>query len=241
MAAVSLAAVAAAGFIVLIAAVGWQLLASASSADKHRARAIDGPSTAASPTVAARTEPPSGADAAQQIFAELQRYYAANISQGNTIFWASLLSMCIGFAIIFAGVVSAGANGVTAVVAGLAGALGQFIAVTFLVVLRSTQQQATTYAQTLVELHLRDLTRSADERAVELGLRLLEQISADRTDPANATKAAIAFGLIVKQSPTIVEPPAAPVEIPTVDVPITERRNRSGTLTFDDTPGAERH
>jgi hypothetical protein len=240
MTAVSLAAVAAAGFIVLIAAVGWQLLASASSADKHRARAIDGP-PGASPAVTARTEPTSGADAAQQIFVELQRYYAANISQGNTIFWASLLSMCIGFAIIFAGVVSAGANSVTAVVAGLAGALGQFIAVTFLVVLRSTQQQATTYAQTLVELHLRDVTRSADERAVELGLRLLGEISADRTDPANATKAAIALGLIVKQSPTIVEPPAAPVEIPTIDVPITERRNRSGTLTFDDTPSAERH
>ena len=138
--------------------------------------------------------------AAQLIFAQLNEYYAANISQGNAIFWASLLSICIGFAIIFTGIVSAGGNAVTAIVAAIAGVLSQFIAATFLVVLRSTQQQATTYAQSLVELHLRDIARSTDRQGVALGLQLLNEISSDRSNPANATKALIASGLIVKQT-----------------------------------------
>jgi hypothetical protein len=156
--------------------------------------------------------PPDAADP-QQIVAQLNQYYAANISQGNAIFWASLLSMSIGFAIVFVGIVTAGPNSTTAIVAGVAGVLSQFIAATFLVALRSTQQQSTTYAQTLVELRLRDVRAAAEARSVALGLRLLDEIAGDGADAlANQTRATLAMGLIVKDAGPLT--PGAPV-VPT--------------------------
>lgn len=139
------------------------------------------------------------ADASRQIFAQLNEYYAANVIQGNTIFWASLLSMIVGFAFITFGLANAGASSTTAIVAGVAGVFSQFIAATFLVALRSTQAQSTTYAQTLVQLRMHDIRTSADARAIALGLTLLNDLAADGADTlANHTRAAIALGLITK-------------------------------------------
>lgn len=155
-----------------------------------------------------------GDDGAQQhTLAQLNEYYAANISQGNAIFWASLLSMSIGFAIVFAGVVTAGTNTTATVVAGVAGVLSQFIAATFLVALRSTQQQSTTYAQTLTELRLRDLRAADDERATALGLQLLGDIAGDGA-LANQTRASLAMGLIVKTVPVTSPAAATTVTVP---------------------------
>lgn len=229
-----------AGIVALIAIVGIQLFASAHAADQHLARAMDALPAGLTQPHAGSTDAPTPADtAAQQIFAQLQNYYAANIKQGTTIFWATLLAMCVGFAIIFIGIVAAGANGTTAIVAAIAGVLSQFIAATFLVALRSTQTQATTYAQTLVELRLRDVARAADARSIDLGLELLREISGDRSNPANSTKAAIAMGLIVRQPPTVIEPPV--VEAPPINGgTVLEPRARTATITFDDTAAPER-
>jgi hypothetical protein len=228
------------GIVALIAIVGFQLLGSARAADRHLTRAMEAPPAGITQPHADSTDVPAPADsAAQQIFVQLQNYYAANIQQGATIFWATLLAMCIGFAIIFIGVVAAGTNGTTAIVAAIAGVLSQFVAATFLVALRSTQTQATTYAQTLVELRLRDVARAADARSIDLGLELLREISGDRTNPANSTKAAIAMGLIVRQPPTVIEPPA--VEAPPVaGGTMLEPRARATTITFDDASAPER-
>jgi len=111
--------------------------------------------------------------AAQQIFGQLTQYYAANINQSFAIFWASLLAMVAGFIIIIVGIATAGANTANAIVAGTAGVLSQFIAATFLVALRSTQEQSTAYAQSLADLRSRDLRAAADAQATMLGLELL--------------------------------------------------------------------
>jgi hypothetical protein len=151
----------------------------------------------------------------QRIVAQLNEYYAANVNQGNAIFWASLLAMSIGFVIVFVGILNAGNTSTTTIVAGVAGVLSQLIAATFLVALRSTQQQSTTYAQTLVELRLRDLRSATDAQAVALGLELLGEISGDGAQTlANQTRAALAMGLIVNQA---VPPRATPVVPAPVD------------------------
>ncbi len=160
--------------------------------------------------------PAYGDNASQQTFALLNHYYAANISQGTAIFWASLLSMSIGFAIIFTGIVIAtvsptAMSGMTALVTAIAGILSQFVGATFLVALRSTQSQATTYAQSLVELRMRDIRVTADATAIELGLRLLGEIeTGDGQVLADQMRARLALGLILKDgAPEIVIPPPA--------------------------------
>jgi hypothetical protein len=164
---------------------------------------------------------PSGTDeaASQQIFTRLNEYYAANVIQGNTIFWTSLLAMLVGFAFIVFGLTKATSSATTAIVATVAGVFSQFIAATFLVALRATQQQSTTYAQTLVDLRVRDVRAAA----------------------------ALALGLIVKDiTPPAAQPsPPTSVDID-VDDPKraaqVEARTRAQSVAFDtgDTSGAQR-
>jgi hypothetical protein len=85
--------------------------------------------------------------------------------------------MSVGFSIVFVGILTAGTNFEETIVAGVAGVLSQFIAATFLVALRSTQRQSTAYAQTRVELPLRDVRAAADAHSIALGLELLNDIS----------------------------------------------------------------
>ena len=193
---------------------------------------------------------PSGTDeaASQQIFTRLNEYYAANVIQGNTIFWTSLLAMLVGFAFIVFGLTKATSSATTAIVATVAGVFSQFIAATFLVALRATQQQSTTYAQTLVDLRVRDVRAAADAQSVALGLTLLNEISDDGASGlANQTRAALALGLIVKD----ITPPAAQPSPPTsVDIDVddpkraaqVEARTRAQSVAFDtgDTSGAQR-
>jgi hypothetical protein len=179
-------------------------------------------------------------DSSKQIFALLNDYYAANVFQGNTIFWSTLLSMVIGFAFIVYGISKAGADNAVAIVAGVAGVLTQFIGATFLVALRSTQQQSTTYAQTLVELRVRDIRAAADLQATALGLQLLREISDDGAEAlANQTRASIAAGLIVQQSTSAPAAPAAPTILDVDDAPRADRRTatagRVETVASDDT------
>jgi hypothetical protein len=248
----------AAGIVVasLIAGTATQLVRSVRAADDHvatgigfalTASAVDlgnvlriaQPAGRAATAVAPAAPVASDDDSAPTLlFKLLNAYYAANISQGGVIFWASLLSMSIGFAIIIGGVIAAASSGITGIIAAIAGILSQFVAATFLVALRSTQDQATSYAQGLVALRERDVARLADERAVELGLQLLREISADANNPVNPTKAAIALGLIVKQPASVVEQ-APVIEVPAKPAPASER-TRAASVTFDDTPAADR-
>jgi hypothetical protein len=176
----------------------------------------------------------------RQTFTLLNSYYLANISQGTTIFWASLLAMTLGFAIIVIGVVLAGVHSTTAIVAAIAGVLSQFIGATFLIVLRSTQTQATSYAQNLVDLRLHDMRASAQAQSVALGLQLVGDIAADGADVlANQTRAAIAMGLIVGSGPPASTAPAPglPLE-PDASRPAPDAhvRTRVESITFDETP-----
>jgi hypothetical protein len=230
-----------------IVATGTQVVRSAGKANDHLARAaVLGAATSAKPGAAPAIIDTTSStnDTSHQVFALLNEYYAANISQGNTIFWASLLSMSIGFAIIFAGIVSAGANAATAILTTVAGVLTQFIAATFLVALRSTQQQSTTYAQNLMALRMRDVRAADDARAVALGLRLLGEIAGDgATALANTTRAALAMGLIANETTAAAAAPAPPA--PVTDVsdasraqPRAATRSRVESLILDETRGA---
>jgi hypothetical protein len=238
--------------VLLVAVSGSQVLGSANRAKDHLVKAAAmTPQAPASPTTGSALDvrsrafgaPPTD-DASQQIFDQLTQYYAANLSQGQAIFWASFASMVIGFAIIFAGIVTAGANSTTAIVAGVAGVLSQFIAATFLIALRSTQTQSTAYAQTLVELRLRNLRAADDARATALGLQLLSEISGDGAIAlVNTTRAALAMGLIVKQ--TTAPAPAVPPPVPVpADIDVTQRprtepqstaRTRAASVSLDET------
>lgn len=237
--------------LLLVAVGGSQLFGSANRAKDHLAKAAAMmPRAAADPTtrpvpssrLQAFSSPPTD-DASQQIIERLTQYYAANLNDGQAIFWASFVSMVVGFGIVYAGIVTAGANSTTAIVAGVAGVLSQFIAATFLLALRSTQAQSTAYAQTLVELRLHDLRAADEARATALGLQLLGEISGDGAiELANTTRAGLAMGLIVKQTttPARAAPPVpAPVDIDVTDRPRTEPqsvgRTRAASVSLDET------
>jgi hypothetical protein len=203
---------------IVIVLVGWQLTASALATKRHLDRAAflaaapaadaDAPRTRAANERISAT-PPGGNGSASHASAPttvalLNEYFAANINQNNAIFWASLLAMSVGFAIIFGGVVAAGAGSTATIVTAIAGVLSQFIGATFLIALRSTQAQSTAYAQSLVDIHLHDARAAADAQAIALGLQLLGEITSDGSGAlADQTRAAIAMGLIVKQPPTL--------------------------------------
>jgi hypothetical protein len=207
------------GILVLAILIGRQLFSSAGTAKDHLKRAADIAATPPATPAGVASEPraarlralTAGSDpAARQIFDLLTQYYAANISQSLTIFWASLLAMLAGFAIIIVGIATAGSNTTDAIVAGIAGLLSQFIGATFLVALRSTQEQSTAYAQSLADLRTRDVRAAADAQAVALGLELLDQISGDGAAAlVNQTRAALAMGLIVKTPVAATDAPAA--------------------------------
>jgi hypothetical protein len=229
--------------VVLIGFMGTQVYLSSKTAKGHLANAALPRATAATARVAG-ANPSSGVDDVAPIVEQLNQYYAANISQGYAIFWASLLSMIVGFVVILAGIDAAGTNSTTAIVAGVAGVLSQFIAATFLVALRSTQQQSTVYAQTLADLRVRDLHAAAEARTIALGLQLLNEIAGDGAqDLANQTRAGLAMGLIVKDgtpapvapAPGAVAPtPAAPPPVGVTVAPVPRAASvRGETVAFD--------
>ncbi len=242
--------------LILVALGGSEVYASAGRASDHltRAAAIGAPlvnvADGAAPGGATeRVTPANRDDASQRTFAQLTQYYAANLNQGQAMFWASFVAMVGGFAIVFAGIIAAGANPTTAIVGGVAGVLSQFIAATFLVALRSTQAQATAYAQTLVELRLRDVRAAEDAKSTQLGLELLGEIAGEGALAlTNQTRAALAMGLIVKQTPAAapvaVTPPEPPSATASDDGPHRTRgeRRRAPSVTFDAVAeAAERH
>jgi len=178
------------------------------------------------------------------VFGLLNEYYAANISQAGTIFWASLLAMSAGFAIIFVGVVLAGINSTAALVTAIAGVLSQFVGATFLVVLRSTQAQSTAYAANLTEFGMHQLRAADEQRSIALGLQLIDEISSDGASAlANQTRAAIALGLIVKDPvpplgtptpvTTTVDEPPAPAAPAGASAP--QPRARAQSVAYDQT------
>jgi hypothetical protein len=254
------AVVSAVAIVAAIVTIGVQLLASTRAATTHLAKGNalstppDGVSAAgtnvARPAASVAFDITRTDDAAsrRRFSAQLNEYYAANISQGNAIFWASLLSMSVGFAIIFIGILTAGRNSANAVIAGIAGVFSQFIGATFLVALRSTQAQSTTYAQTLVELQLHDARAAVDARATTLGLGLLNEIAADGASGlANQTRATIATGLIVKDGAPVAAPASiAAIPVEAVDVahvtPRTQPPARAESVSYEEsaTPGSQR-
>lgn len=98
--------------------------------------------------------PPSDDDAgasAQRSAKTLNRFFKANLSQLRVMFWASLMAMALGL-LVTTGVVVSGAPSEQKIIAAVLGAIGQFVAITFLAAYRSTVNQSLQFTQTLERL-----------------------------------------------------------------------------------------
>jgi len=86
----------------------------------------------------------------------LESYFNRNLSQVTAIFWLSVGVMIAGFVIIGWGVVQAvqdPSGDLPAIIAGLAGVITELIGATFLLIYRSTIQQAAEHMKTLERIN----------------------------------------------------------------------------------------
>jgi hypothetical protein len=87
---------------------------------------------------------------------KIQYYMHENLKQGQWIFWITLLLMATGFLAIVCGIVLAlqgQAETLITVTVTAAGALAQLIGATFLIVYKSTMEQARDYINILDRIH----------------------------------------------------------------------------------------
>lgn len=86
----------------------------------------------------------------------LEAYFNKNLSQINNIFILSLFVMLVGFGFVLYGiwlVFQNPQNISPAIIAGVAGIISQFIGATFLLIYRSTIEQAANYTKTLERIN----------------------------------------------------------------------------------------
>lgn len=104
---------------------------------------------------------------------KLEQYLDRNLKQVRSIFWLSILVMGVGFTLIGYGVLKVYENPATfnaSIVTAISGILINFIGATFLIIYRSTMEQAKDYVSILERIN-----------AVGMSVQILEQI--DETDP----------------------------------------------------------
>jgi len=115
----------------------------------------------------------------------LESYFNRNLSQVTAIFWLSVIVMFIGFAIIIWGITQAiqsPNSTLPAVITGLAGVITEFVGTTFLLIYRSTMEQAITYTKTLERIN-----------SVGMAMQILDTIPNDAKDDGlkDSTKATV--------------------------------------------------
>jgi len=84
----------------------------------------------------------------------IQRYINENLKQVKNIYWVAIGVMVVGFGFILAGVVLSVYQPTIkpSLIAAVSGVISQFIGVTFMVIYRSTMQQASEYFSALVAM-----------------------------------------------------------------------------------------
>ncbi len=122
----------------------------------------------------------------------LQAYFNRNLSQVTLIFWLTVVIMIVGFMIIVFGIVFAlqtPQSNLPAIIAVLAGVITEFVGATFLLVYRSTMQQAVDYTKTLERINL-----------VGMAMQILDTIRDDAQADSlkNVTKAAVVKALMMQ-------------------------------------------
>jgi xanthosine utilization system XapX-like protein len=122
--------------------------------------------------------------------AHLKAYFSRNLRQVTVIFVVSIGVMIIGFAIIFLGIIIAlfsPASPVPATLATVSGLITEFIGATFLLIYRTTMQQAAGYVQTIERIN-----------SVGMAMQILDTMpeQSQTDDLKSKTKAVIAEQLI---------------------------------------------
>lgn len=113
----------------------------------------------------------------------LERYFDRNLDQVKSIFWVSLCVMAVGFAFILYGIVRSlnDPNAIKAsYVAAISGIVTEFIGMTFMLVYRSTLDQASSYMSVLERIN-----------SVGMAVQILDSIGEGHDDLKNATRAEI--------------------------------------------------
>jgi nitrate reductase gamma subunit len=123
----------------------------------------------------------------------LETYFNRNLSQVFAIFWLSIIVMTSGFGIIIWGItqaIKAPDSTLPAVITGFAGVTTEIIGATFLIIYRSTMQQASTYTKTLERIN-----------SVGMAMQILDTMpnSAKQDTLKNLTKAEV-IKMLMRQS-----------------------------------------
>jgi nitrate reductase gamma subunit len=132
----------------------------------------------------------------------LESYFDRNLRQVSAIFWLSVAAMLIGVGIIVWGITIAvgakdnNATQLAAIITGASGVITELIGATFLVLYRSTMQQANEYTRTLERIN-----------SVGMAMQVLDTIPDGDivTSAKNNTKADLVM-ILVSQSYEITKP-----------------------------------
>jgi hypothetical protein len=126
----------------------------------------------------------------------LDSYFNSNLRQTNYIFWLSVAVMIVGFSILLWGIVQAvnkPDNLSAAILATVAGIITEFIGATFLIIYKSTVQQAIKYSKSLERIN-----------SVGMAMQILDTMpdETNESDLKSKTKAAL-VELLAQQSKEI--------------------------------------
>jgi predicted PurR-regulated permease PerM len=129
----------------------------------------------------------------------LESYFNRNLSQVSAIFWLSVGVMVIGFFIVIWGIwqaIQLPNSTLPAVITGLAGVITELIGATFILIYRSTMEQAVTYTKTLERIN-----------SVGMAMQILDTIPNNATESGikNSTKAAV-VKMLMEQAYKIEDP-----------------------------------
>jgi hypothetical protein len=113
----------------------------------------------------------------------LERYFDRNLDQVKAIFWVSIFVMIVGFAFVLYGIlrsINDPAGLKASYVAAISGVVTEFIGMTFMLVFRSTLQQASSYMSVLERIN-----------SVGMAVQILDSIGEGHDDLKNSTRAEI--------------------------------------------------
>ena len=128
---------------------------------------------------------------------KLEEYFDKNLSQVSSIFWVGVFVMIVGFGFILFGIVRSFIDSSTikvSYVAAAAGVVTEFIGATFMMIFRSTLQQATSYMSILDRIN-----------SVGMAVQILDSIGQDDVALKNSTRAEIVKMLLTRNGSTTIQ------------------------------------
>jgi hypothetical protein len=139
---------------------------------------------------------------------KLEAYFDRNLSQVKSIFWVSIFVMTIGFGFVAYGIMRSidDPTKLTATyVASTAGVITEFIGVTFMLIYRSTLQQAANFVTVLEKIN-----------SVGMAVQILDSISDQHDALKNETRAEIVRMLLSSSPQSPITPKTTKQRAPNV-------------------------